>query len=137
MKSHGRCTVVFEQRGSKIWANDADMGEVHISPPICCRLKGAETGDWMASRPALSRAIITTELSIPGLVDVLANNVGVWPLVVSYLKETGRKDNGDSLAVKSSLFGLSDLRLCSVAIAVLLFRRRGWTGICDRVSFPG
>ena len=46
------------------------------------RLKGAETRDWMASRPALRQAIITNVLSMPGLVDVVANIVGVWPLVV-------------------------------------------------------
>ena len=49
------------------------------------RLKGAETRDWMASRRALRRAIITNDLSMPGLVDVVANIVGVWPLMVSYL----------------------------------------------------
>ena len=41
-----------------------------------------------------------------GLVDVVANIVGVWPLVVSYLKETGSKDAGVSLAVKSSFLGI-------------------------------
>ena len=70
------------------------------------RLKGAETRDWMASRPALRKAIITNDLSMPGLVDVAANIVGVWPLVVSYLKVTGRKDDGDSLAVRSSIVGV-------------------------------
>ena len=49
-------------------------------------LKGAETRDWMASRPALRKAIITNNLSMPGLVEVVANIVGVWPVVVSYLK---------------------------------------------------
>ena len=40
------------------------------------RPKGAETRDWMASRPALRMAIITNNLSMPGLVDVVANIVG-------------------------------------------------------------
>ena len=40
------------------------------------RLKGAETRDWMASRPALRKAIITNDLSMPGLVDVVAKIVG-------------------------------------------------------------
>ena len=70
------------------------------------RLKGAETRDWMASRPALRKAIITNYLSMSGLVDVVANIVGVWPLIVSYLKETGRKDEGDSLVVRSFLVGI-------------------------------
>ena len=70
------------------------------------RLKGTETRDWMASRPALRTAIITNDLSMPGLVDVVANIIGVWPLVVSYLKETGRKYDGDSLVVKSSTVGV-------------------------------
>ena len=55
----------------------------------------------MASRPALRKTIVTNDLSMPGLVDVVANIVGVWPFIVSYLKETGRKDEGDSLVVRS------------------------------------
>ena len=70
------------------------------------RLKGAETRDWMASRAALRKAIITNDLSMPELVNVVANIVGVWPLIVSYLEETGRKDEGDSLVVKSFLLGI-------------------------------
>ena len=69
---------------------------------IVNRLKGAETRDWMSPRPTLRRAILTNDLSMPHLVDVVANIVGVWPLIVSYLKETGRKDDGDSLVVMSS-----------------------------------
>ena len=69
------------------------------------RLKGAETRDWMSSRRALKKAILTIDLSMPHLVDVVANIIGVWLLIVSYLKETGRKDDGDSLVVKSSSFG--------------------------------
>ena len=68
------------------------------------RLKGAENGGCMASRPALRQAIITKYLFKPGLVDVVGNIFGVWPLVVSYLKETSRKDDGDSLVVRSSLW---------------------------------
>ena len=70
---------------------------------IVTRLKGAETRDWMSSRPALKRAILTNNLTMPHLVDVVCNIIGVWPLIVSYLKETGRKDGGDSLVVNSSL----------------------------------
>ena len=36
---------------------------------------------------------------MPGLFEVMANIVGVWHLVVSYFKETGRKDNGNSFVV--------------------------------------
>ena len=46
-------------------------------------LKGAETWEWMASRPALRKAILTNDLSMPSLVDSVASIVGVWPLVVS------------------------------------------------------
>ena len=67
------------------------------------RLKGAETRDWMASRPALRTAIIANDLSMPELVNVVANIVGVWPLIVSCLKETGRKDEGDNFVVRSFL----------------------------------
>ena len=71
---------------------------------IVNRLEGAERRDWMFSRPALKKAIRTNNLSMPHLVDVVANIIGVWPLIVSYLKETGRKDDGDSLVVRSSFF---------------------------------
>ena len=66
---------------------------------IVNRLKGAESWDWMASRPALKKAILTSSLAMPELVDVVASIVGVWPLIVAFPKETVRKDNGDSLAV--------------------------------------
>ena len=72
---------------------------------IVNRSKGAETRDWMSSRPTLKNDILTNALSMPHLVDVVANIIGVWPLIVSYLKETGRKDDGDSLVVRSSSFG--------------------------------
>ena len=58
---------------------------------IVTRLKGAEHRDWMQSRQSLRRAIGTSDLSLPGLVDVVSNIIGVWPLIVSYLKETGKK----------------------------------------------
>ena len=59
----------------------------------------------MVYRPALRKAIITNILSMPDLVNVVANIVGVWPLIVSHLKETGRKDEGNSLVVRSFLVG--------------------------------
>ena len=66
---------------------------------IVVRLKGAEHRDWMMSRSSLRRAIITGELSMPSLVDVVSNIAGVWLLIVVYLKETDRKTDGDSLVV--------------------------------------
>ena len=41
---------------------------------------------------------------MPHLVDIVANIIDVWSLIVSYLEETGRKYDGDSLEVKSSSF---------------------------------
>ena len=72
-----------------------------ITEFIVDRLKEAENLDWMASLPALKKAIKSSSLVMPELVDVGSNIVGVWPLIVSYLKETGRKDDGDSLVVWS------------------------------------
>ena len=67
-------------------------------------LKGAETRDWMSSRPVLKKAILIKDLSMPHLVDVVANIIGVWPLILSYLKEKGCKDDSDSLVVRFSSF---------------------------------
>ena len=66
---------------------------------IFTQLKGAEQGDWMQSRQCLRMAIEIGNLSLLGLLDVVSNIIGVWPLIVSYLKETGKKDSGDSLVV--------------------------------------
>ena len=66
---------------------------------IVTRLKGAEHRDWMMSRSSLRRAIITGELSMPSLVEVVSNIVGVWPLLMAYLKQTARKTDGDSLVI--------------------------------------
>ena len=70
---------------------------------IVYRLKGAETRVWTSSCPALKKTILTNNLGMLHLGDVLANIIGVWQLIVSYLKETGRKYDGDSLVVRSSL----------------------------------
>ena len=104
---------------------------------IVNRLEGAETRDWMASRPALRKAIITNDLSMPGQVEVVANIVGVWHLIVSYLKETGRKDEGDSLVVRSFPVGNLPASWKCVHHFLLFFRRRGWTGTCTMTSSPG
>ena len=64
---------------------------------IVNRLKGAESRNWMASRPALKKALISSSFVMPELVDVVANIV--WSLIFSYLKETVRKDDGDCLVV--------------------------------------
>ena len=66
---------------------------------IVTRLKVTENRDWMMSRSSLRHAFITGELSMPSLVEVVSNNVGVWPLIVVYLMETGEKTDGDNLVV--------------------------------------
>ena len=63
------------------------------------RMKGADNRDWMQPTQSLRRAIETGDLSLPGLLNVVSNIIGVWPLIVSYLKETGKKDTGDSLVI--------------------------------------
>ena len=92
---------------------------------IVNRLKGAETRDWMSSRPALKNAILTNDLSMPHLVDVVANIIGVGPLIVSYLKETGRKDDGDSLVVRSSSSGRVGAFSYPYLLCYVLFQKKG------------
>ena len=89
------------------------------------RLKGAKTRDWMSSRPTLKKAILTNDLGMPHLVDVVANIIGVWPLIVSYLKETGRKDDGDSLVVRSSSFGRAGALFVPVFIVMCFVSEEG------------
>ena len=93
---------------------------------IVNRSKGAETRDWMSSRLALKKASLTNDLSMPHLVDVVANIIGVWRLIVSYLKETGRKHDGDCLVVRSSSFWSC---WCSIpyphSLCCVLFQKKG------------
>ena len=42
-----------------------------------------------------------------GLVDVVSNIIEVWPLVVSFLTETGGKDDGDSPVLRLSALNIS------------------------------
>ena len=70
-----------------------------MTEDIVTRLKGAEHRDWMMSLSGLLRAITTVELSMPSLLEVVSNIIGVWPLIVVYLRETGRETDGDSLVV--------------------------------------
>ena len=72
----------FQRTAASVFVS---FGTFSITEFVVNRLKGEETRDWMASRPPLRKAIFTNDLSMPGLVDVVANIVGVWPLVVSYL----------------------------------------------------
>ena len=62
-------------------------------------LKGVEHRDWMQFRQSLRMAIETSDLFLPGLIGIVGNIIGVWPLIVSYLKETWKKDSGNNLVV--------------------------------------
>ena len=42
---------------------------------------------------------MTGDLSTPSLVEIVANTVGVWLLIVTYLNETSRKTDSESLVV--------------------------------------
>ena len=62
-------------------------------------LKGAKKRDSMMSHFGLCRVIVTGELSMPSFLEVNSNIVGVLPLIVVYLKETGRKFDGENLVL--------------------------------------
>ena len=96
-----------------------------MSKFIVNRLKGAETRDWMSFCPAQKKAILTNDLSMLHLVDVVANIIGVWPLIVSYLKETGGKDDGDNLVVRSPSFGCGGALSAPVSIVLCFVPEKG------------
>ena len=66
---------------------------------IVTRLKRVEQCDWMMSKSSLRRSIITGEITMPSVVEVVAKIVDVWSLIVSYLKETNKQRDGDNLVV--------------------------------------
>ena len=67
---------------------------------IVYRHRSAEHRDWMMSHSRLCRVIKAGGLKIPSLPETMANIFGVWPLIFSCLKETDKKDDGNSLVVK-------------------------------------
>ena len=66
---------------------------------IVTRLKRAKHWDSMQSRQSLRMTIETGNLSLRGLKDIVSNMIGVSPLIVTYLKGTGKKDTGLILVV--------------------------------------
>ena len=118
----GRC---LQRIGSSV---SGSLDGLAMTEFMVNRLKGAETRDWMSSRPALKKTFLPNDLSMPHLVDVVANIIGVWPLIVSYLKETGRKDGGDSLVVRFSSFGRVDALSYPFLLCCVLFQGKGIDG---------
>ena len=80
-----------------------------------------EHHDWMMSPSGLRRAIITGELSFPSLLEVVSNIVGVWLLVVVYLRETARRTDSDNIVVKtfSTFLPVAISFICSSCCFVL------------------
>ena len=91
---------------------------------IVKRLKGAEHRDWMTSRYGFPRAFISGELFMPSLHDVISNIVGLWPLIVVYLTETGRRTDGDNLVVYYILHFYSSCSFFQMLIPLFCFTRR-------------
>ena len=104
---------------------------------IVVRLKGAEHRGWMASRHALRRAVESGDLSMLSLFKVSGNSVGVWPLIVSLLKETGPKTDGgvyfkDSFSVFGSITDVSfSFRKRESMNTCTQIRSQGWSSGCS------
>ena len=95
---------------------------------IVNRLKGAESRDLMASRPALKKAIVASILGMSELVDVVDKIVWVSSLFVSYLKETVHTGDGNSLVVWSLYFEFYCHCFVPMYVSFSMFRRRRWIG---------
>ena len=120
LPSHWSSSIQTAHSWSGNW-NVFSMSEFIIN----C-LKGAEFQDWTTSRFALRRAILLNDLTIPYLVDIVADIIGVWPLFVAYFKETGQKDDGDNLVVSFFPFFWSDYFLNSCARVSCILNFLGW-----------
>ena len=70
---------------------------------IVTRLKCAEHRDWMMLHSTPRRVIINGELMMSPLVEVVTNIECVWPLIIEYIRETGKKIDGVSLVVYHTL----------------------------------
>ena len=75
------------------------LDALSVTEFLVTRLKGAEIRDWMMSQTALRKAVRSGDLTRPGVLEIVANIVRVWPLIASYLMETGKKDGEDSFVV--------------------------------------
>ena len=66
------------------------------------RLERSEDCDWMVTCLALKKDILTSNLAVPELVEVVPIVVRAWPLIETYLIETGRRGNCDYFGERSS-----------------------------------
>ena len=57
---------------------------------VVSRLEAAGSRNWMASPAVLKRTLVNIDFAMPDIVEIRAKIIGVWPLKVSHLKETGR-----------------------------------------------
>ena len=88
--------------------------------------QGAENFHWMAFRPAIRRVIVTNQLSRQQLVEAVPNGVAEWQLILSWLNETGQRNNTDSFVVESSLpFSFYNFLVSCVLHFCRLEQRRG------------
>ena len=104
---------------------------------IITRLRGAELRDWMKSHTGLRRAIIGGEPSIPSLIEFVKIIVSVRPLIVVYLKKTGKSTNGDILVVEFIFYLGSTCNYVHMLIVLLCFRRKGSMAIFTLIIWRG
>ena len=101
------------------------------------RLKEAVVCDWMASCPTLKKSIITSNLAMPQVIELVTDFERGMPLIVLYLKEKGLKDDGDSLVVRSSfLFRTNKFLHSSISNFWYLEDEAGWLFLSWPVRSP-
>ena len=94
---------------------------------VITRLKGAEHCDWVISRFSLLRAIVTGQVSMPSLVEIVINIVGVWRLIVVYIIEIEKRQNvdGDNLVLQYPLYFHCDCNYVHLLLESVSFKSRG------------
>ena len=118
-----------------VWLRKRCLEELFLQCSGCWTLFRRPNSLWLVSRVlsiVTSCSLVSLSevqlrqatFSPPGLVDVVSNIIGLWPLIFSYLKETGKKDSGDSLVVCLFLVALF-FTWVSLPVSVFVFGKKG------------
>ena len=103
------------------------LGSFFVKEYTVSIFKRAETGDCMDSCPALRKVTVANNFVLRHWFEVIGNSVGKWPLVTTYMKQTDRRVDCDSLVVRWTSYYQFHLPL--VFFFFLLFWRKVWLGV--------
>ena len=95
------CFLVINQLAADLASNAISFTKspARLLLPFVCEEKKSQLFDSLISSKCFSLSFTKHPGLLPRLLDVVANIAGIWPLIVSNMKKTGKREDGDSFRV--------------------------------------